>query len=216
MKFPLIKQVLSARSLVLLGFYGSWLSISLWLGYELRYDFVLTPALWLEMWNHLKWIVPVQLLLLVVFGQFSGLLSYFSIPDLRRLFYASSAASGVVLVDWYSSAGYNAPPRGTILVDFVLAFMGLATIRLAFRLVRERFLSPQSRTNRRARRVGIIGAGDVGASLARELSSKRGLGLQPVAFFDDDKNKWHSRVHDIPVVGRPEDLLNQQLNLELD
>ncbi len=216
MKFPLIKQVLSARSLVLLGFYGSWLSISLWLGYELRYDFVLTPALWLEMWNHLKWIVPVQLLLLVVFGQFSGLLSYFSIPDLRRLFYASSAASGVVLVDWYSSAGYNAPPRGTILVDFVLAFMGLATIRLAFRLVRERFLSPQSRTNRRARRVGIIGAGDVGASLARELSSKRGLGLQPVAFFDDDKNKWHSRVHDIPVVGRPEDLLNQQLNLELE
>src|SRR4029077_15273865 len=31
-----------------------------------------------------------------------------------------------------------------------------------------------------------------------------------------DRAKWNSRVHDIPVVGRPEDLLNQKLNLELE
>jgi FlaA1/EpsC-like NDP-sugar epimerase len=40
--------------------------------------------------------------------------------------------------------------------------------------------------------------------------------MQPVAFFDDDPEKWRSRVHEIPVVGAPEALLDQQLNLELE
>ena len=94
--------------------------------------------------------------------------------------------------------------------------MGLSSVRLAFRIIRERYLSPQGRSHRHARRVGIIGAGDVGASLARELTVKRGLGLHPVAFFDDDRSKWHSRVHDIPVVGAPEALLDHKLNLQLE
>lgn len=103
-----------------------------------------------------------------------------------------------------------------ILADFVLSFVILAAIRLGFRLVRERFLTPQSEGRSRARRVGIVGAGYVGASLARELTVKRGLGMEPVVFFDDDQDKWGHRVHDIPVAGPPEALLNgpQKFNLE--
>jgi FlaA1/EpsC-like NDP-sugar epimerase len=43
--------------------------------------------------------------------------------------------------------------------------------------------------------------------LAHELCLKPGYGLTPVAFFDDDQGKWHSRVYDIPVLGPPEKLL---------
>jgi FlaA1/EpsC-like NDP-sugar epimerase len=64
--------------------------------------------------------------------------------------------------------------------------------------------------------VGIIGAGDVGAALARELSMKKGTGLRPVAFFDDDRSKWRSRVHGIPVVGAPECLFEGRGSLRLD
>ena len=89
-------------------------------------------------------------------------------------------------------------------------------IRLGFRVFRERYLSDRGRRGHGARRVGIIGAGDVGANLARDLMGRRGLGLMPVAFFDDDRSKWRSRVHDIPVVGAPEAMLDQKLNLELE
>ena len=61
-----------------------------------------------------------------------------------------------------------------------------------------------------------MGAGDVGASLVRELLSKRGLRMNPVAFFDDDRSKWRSRIHDIPVAGAPEVLLDPKLNLQLE
>ena len=56
-------------------------------------------------------------------------------------------------------------------------------------------------------RVGIIGAGAAGSHLARELMSKKQFGRSVVAFFDDDFQKWHKFIHDIPVIGMPECLV---------
>ena len=76
----------------------------------------------------------------------------------------------------YYSSSLHAAPRGVILTDFLISFTGLAVIRLFFRLVRERYLSPQSRLTRSARRVGIVGAGDVGANLAHDLMAEEASG----------------------------------------
>jgi FlaA1/EpsC-like NDP-sugar epimerase len=186
------------------------------LAYELRFDFNIPPDERLILQMHWPWIVALKLLVFGFCGQFAGLLSYFSIPDLRRVLYASTISSLILLSIRYYSPGFYPAPRGAILLDFFFSFAGLVTVRLALRMIRERYLLPQSRPTHQARRVAIIGAGDVGAALARELLTKRGLGLHPVAFFDDDKTKWRSRMHDIPVVGPPERLLDQKLNLELE
>ncbi|MCL5097692.1 MAG: polysaccharide biosynthesis protein, partial [Candidatus Omnitrophica bacterium] len=205
-----------ARSGMLLVLYAASLWLSLWLAYQLRFDFNVPPEEVSNFFQVSTWVVLIQLLSLTGFRQFAGLLSYFSTPDLLRVFYAVSVSSSIVLVIRLEGIMRPAPPRGVILVDFVLSFLVLSALRLGFRLVRERFMASNGRLTHQAKRVGIVGAGDVGASLARELSIRRGLGLVPVAFFDDDKSKWHSRVHDIPVVGPPESLLDQKLNLELD
>jgi FlaA1/EpsC-like NDP-sugar epimerase len=94
--------------------------------------------------------------------------------------------------------------------------MGLAGTRLGFRLLRERYLAPYSHHNTLAQRVGIVGAGDVGASLVNDLFSKRGLGLLPVGFFDDDTKKWGSRIHGVPVIGAPELILEKNHALDLE
>lgn len=211
-----LRSSFSTRFGLLLVYYSLGLSAARWLAYQLRFDFAVWPEYQAQFFLHWWWVIPMKLVFLYAFGQFSGLLSYFSIPDLRRLFYAVSLSSLVLLTLYYTSGGFYAPPRGVILIDYVLSFLFLASSRLGFRLVRERFLSAQGHSSRRARRVGIIGAGDVGATLARELLTKRGLGLLPVAFFDDDRTKWRSRVHDIVVVGPPEALLDQKLDLQLE
>jgi FlaA1/EpsC-like NDP-sugar epimerase len=185
--------------------------------FELRFDFDVPWEYQERMRLYIGWVVLLKLGLLYAFGQFAGLLSYFSIPDLRRIFSASFVSSAALFALYYLGGRQGqAIPRGVILTDFLISFTGLAVIRLGFRLIRERYLSPQGRSYVSARRVGIIGAGDVGANLAHDLMAKRGLGLLPVAFFDDDRSKWRSRVHDIPVVGAPEALLDQKLNLELE
>jgi len=216
MTLPKLTATRWFRPLLLLFLYTVVLVACRYLAYLLRFDFKVPPEYQVHLNTHWYWVIPLKLILLGMFGQFAGLLSYFSVPDLRRLAYACLAASGMLLAMRYYMPNFYGGSRGVILIDFILSFLGLALLRLGFRVLRERYFSPQARTHRRVRRVGIFGAGDVGASLARELMVKRGLGLLPVAFFDDDKAKWRSRVHDITVVGPPELLLDNTLNLQLE
>jgi FlaA1/EpsC-like NDP-sugar epimerase len=104
-----------------------------------------------------------------------------------------------------------------VLVDFSFSVVGLTAIHLAFRRARTRATArTPSPPRQRARRAGIIGAGLVGTALAQEFATRRDLGLQAVAFFDDDRMKWGKRVQSVPVVGAPEVLLNDKMDLELE
>ena len=204
------------RKLILLLLYTGGLALSFILAYELRFDFAMDEDFREQLFIYLPGIVALKLILLYAFGQFEGLLSYFSLPDLGRIFRASFFYFAIVFSIWLVSHGAYAPPRGVILTDCLLSFMGLAAIRLGFRLLRERYLAPHSGNNPLARRVGIVGAGDVGASLANDLFSKRGLGLVPVGFFDDDEKKWGARIHGVPVLGAPELILKKTDALGLE
>ena len=204
------------RFLVLLVLYGCTLFTTRWLAYQLRFDFNVPDDAQGQLDSHWYWVIPFELGILFLFGQFSGLLSYFSVPDFIRLLNANIVTYGLLLGFRYFANGFYSPPRGVILLNFVLSVAALTGVRMGLRLIRERYLTPQSRPGGRAKRVGIVGAGDVGASLVRELFMKRGLGLQPVVFFDDDKTKWKSRIHDVPVIGPPESILDQKLNMALE
>ena len=216
MKLNLFDYSPPVRVWLLLMLYTVELTASLWLAYELRFDFMMEPQYQHERLMVLLWLIPLQLVLLGLFHQLTPLLGFFSTPDLARMFHALFLSACAAVVVWAVWGTGFAPPRGVIVVDFVFGLVGLTGVRLAMRAMRESLTSSSKRNGGRQRRVAIIGAGDSGAVLAHELSLKPGFGLQPVAFFDDDKNKWHSRVHDIPVVGPPEKLADagEKLNIE--
>lgn len=202
---------------VLLMLYASELAASLWLAYELRFDFMVAPPYQEERLVVMLWLIPLQLLFLGLFHQFSPLLGYFSTPDLARMVHGLTLSLAVVGLAWAGWGAGVAPPRGVILVDYVCAVVGLTGARLALRTLRESINPPGLKLAkaRPMRRVGIIGAGDAGAVLAHELFLRPTYGLQPVAFFDDDRCKWNSRVHDIPVVGAPEQMLQPAIRATL-
>lgn len=203
------------RLLILAVLYSGGLATSLWMAYLLRFDFSIPANHHVLMLQQMMWMLPLKLGLLTAFGQFRGLLSYFSIPDLRRLFIANGLAAVLILCSWYYFHGAPMPPRGVILADFIFSLVGLASVRLLIRMFRERYhVSHQGAAQQK--RVGIVGAGFVGASLARELSSRRGLGLKPVAFFDDDESVWGSQVHGISVLGSVDELAGRAAKLRLD
>jgi FlaA1/EpsC-like NDP-sugar epimerase len=203
------------RIWVRLLLYASELAASLWLAYELRFDFLIGAASAQERMLVLLWLVPLQLVLLALFQQLSPLLGYFSTPDLSRMVYALVISAAMAMGMWSAVGAGYAPPRSVIVIDLVFALVGLTGARLALRTLRETLASSRRGSNRARHRVAIIGAGDAGAVLAHELFLKPGYGLEPVAFFDDDRCKWSSRVHGIPVLGPPEKIAREALRLDI-
>ena len=193
--------------------YSGVIVFAQWLAYLIRFEFHPPPDEQTLFWQTLQWSVPVKLVCLFVFGQFRSLLTYFSLPDARRIVLACGSAGIVSIGVWYFSHGRYAPPRSIIVLGFLLTTSGLIALRIGFRMFRER-QGGGGNGRKAARRVLIIGAGDVGANLAREMTNRRELGMRPVAFLDDDRAKWKMRIHGVPVLGQPELLAEKKIRVD--
>jgi FlaA1/EpsC-like NDP-sugar epimerase len=190
------------RFAVLLVLYLAVLSAATWVAYGLRFDFAVPlnhQRHVIEIW---VWVWASKLLALAVAGQFSSLLSFFSLPDLKRLGLALGVVTLGLFGQWYAVDVVGEMSRGVIVLDGILSFLGLASCRLGFRLVRQ---GAGSRDVQQAGTcVAIVGAGEVGAALARELQTK--ATMRPVVFFDDAKRKHGTQIHGVPVAGAVENL----------
>ena len=164
-----------SRVIVLQLLYSAVLVASLYLAFQLRFD--LYPAPFMDRFR-LGLVLSLGLTLpaLWVFGQFRSLLSYFGLPDAQKIVFATSISSLAMLASW--SLGYTdlTPPRGVIIINFVFASAGLIGVRLAFRILRERFMEKVP-SGRKKKRLAVYGAGSAGAALVEELLARPNLRL---------------------------------------
>jgi len=212
----IIVQTLCPYWLGVLIIYAIALAASFWLAYELRSDFGATRQDYEEFRRYLPWIMFPQLILLFWRGQLRGLISYFSIPEIRRTATALGIAFLLQLGLCYFSQGRLAPTRSLLLIDFFLSFFALCAVRMAFRILREQSSKSKSVNKDAVWRVAIIGTGDLATNLALDFAGSNNTRRRVVAFFDDNPHTWRKRPHDIPVVGMPECLLNAEWQSKID
>ncbi|MDD3179522.1 MAG: nucleoside-diphosphate sugar epimerase/dehydratase [Opitutaceae bacterium] len=207
-KLPWVPMELNEvrRAMVLLAAYAFILSACRYISYEVRFDFLVPPEFQNERLLSLALSIPIKLLFLLFFRQFGTLLTYFSVPDLARIAAAMGCASIASYVIRLVGTPGMSPPRGVLLVDFVLSVAALGAMRLGLRIYRERYRNGHKATGKTARRIVILGAGDAGAQLAGEAISKPSLGLRPAFFLDDNRTKHGLLIHGVPVLGQPEDI----------
>lgn len=201
------------RMLLLIVIYSGAIIVAHWLAYLIRFEFHPPVEQQVLFWRSLQWSLPIELLSLLLFGQFRSLLSYFSLPDARRIVLACASASIVSLGVWYATRGQHAPPRSIIILSFLLDTAALGSVRLSVRMLRER-QGGNGNSSKTPRRIVIVGAGDVGANLAKEMKLRRDLRMRPIAFFDDDQAKWNTHVHGVPILGRPELLAEGKIHAD--
>jgi lipopolysaccharide/colanic/teichoic acid biosynthesis glycosyltransferase len=212
----IILQTLCPYWLAVVSIYMVVLATSFWLSYLLRFEFSV-PEWETKRANYfLVSFVSVKLFLLLLRKEFKGLMSYFSVPELQQITTALSLALLFQLGLWYLSSGVLAPARSIILIDFFVSIILVCSLRLSFRLMREQYLTKDSVEENKLLRVGIIGAGEVGAKLARELEANKFLGMRAEVFFDDNPHKWQKSLHNVPIVGMPECLLDGAWTDKLD
>jgi lipopolysaccharide/colanic/teichoic acid biosynthesis glycosyltransferase len=202
----IILQTLCPYWVCLLTVYGLVLAASFLVSCQLVYDFAPPPRSGLDFSGTMIAFVAVQLGALIWRKQCRGMLSFFSLPELGQIAGALGAAC-LLLLCLQALAHISWPPAGVIFVDALCSLCALGGFRLLLRYWREYSSSEDTALDRAPLRVGIIGAGETGSQLALELMVKKQFGRSVVAFFDDDVHKWHKLLHDIPVIGMPECLL---------
>jgi FlaA1/EpsC-like NDP-sugar epimerase len=142
------------------------------------------------------------------FGLYSRVWAYASTRELKIITAAVSIASAVValiIVLMTFLQYYQGFPRSVLAIDWVLSLLAVGGLRLALRLLAES-RSGEMGIQGQTKRVLIVGAGDAGALVVREMQKNPQLHLSPVCFVDDDPSKQKQRIHDVPVEGTLEDL----------
>jgi FlaA1/EpsC-like NDP-sugar epimerase len=162
--------------------------------------------------------IGTKLIVFAAFGTYGTLWRYSSINDLFRLFRAAAFATLALFAVFYI-----VPPRvptGVLVMDFLITLVFSGFIRIAPRIVRERMgqgllaylpdtirrlLMPEQ-ARAQERRILVVGAGDAGENLAREMVRNERLGMRPIGFVDDDPSKKGLRIHGLKVRGTRHDL----------
>lgn len=196
------------RFVFLLGLYSLLIVASLWISFQLRFDFEVPAIFWARFAPSLVLILPLKLASLAFFGQFGSLLTFFSLSDSKRLVAAMFAAFALALGVWYATGGGWMAPRAVLLSDLCISLLLFFLVRTLMRVYRERFLTAEPYFERNLRNILIIGAGTAGAGLFRDIHSKPGLGLRVAGFVDDDPLKIGGSLHGRAIMG-PRSLLPQ-------
>ena len=174
----------SYRTVVMLTVDALLINAAVYVALLLRFDGMVHPQYLSLYIRHIPLITAINLLSFLVFRLYSRVWEYASINELFSIFKATTSSLLVIIA---LIELFNQPylPRSIYIMSWLGITLLIGTSRLWWRLFRDYHLQPK----KIGRRVLIVGAGDAGAMLAREIQSNPSLGLSAVGFIDDDPGK---------------------------
>jgi FlaA1/EpsC-like NDP-sugar epimerase len=183
------------------------IALSWYLAFHLRFDQGVPPYYrdWLDV-GTIVVIVVVKLAVFIAFGFYDRWWRYVSTRDMWRAAIGVTAASvaSYVVVNVVFVLGNLHTPRGAAIIDWILLLGLVAASRLLARTIIER--PSADNLLARGKEVVVVGAGDAGQLVIRELQRSRTLGMTAIGLIDDDPRKKNLRVHGVRVVGTTDDL----------
>lgn len=172
------------------------LSLAYFLSYLIRFDFNIPH----EQFALIKVTLPVAVLMNIAFINLLRInLSqwrYSSIQDLINLLGAVSAGwIGFIIYLYFLNL--LSVPRSVLTIFWMLSIIILGGARFVPRV----YLKLLGMTSSKKCRVLVIGAGDAGEMIIRQMKNDPKLGYYPVALIDDDHKKLNTKIHGVKVVG---------------
>jgi FlaA1/EpsC-like NDP-sugar epimerase len=198
-------RVASSNRRIASAFVYSLLAAAAFVGaFLLRFDFAIPAEQRAIMSATLPVVVLLRLAASYAFGISTGRWRYVGTTDVQRLVASTATASAVLFVLAWPVGILSPIPRSVLIIDlFLFTWLTAGTwilYRTAFEQIRA--LGGQQGA---VKRVLIVGAGEGGSALARELA-RSGVRHQAIGFVDDDPSKWNAKVHGLRVFGDVERL----------
>jgi len=175
--------------------------LSLYLAYQLRFDWRVPVAAQRQMWLFLPVVATGQVLLSFLAGTYRLIWRYFSLTDALVIARNYAAFSLILIV-----LRYGTPPSGSalrlpmsiILIGLLISLAGALGARAARRLLYEG-IATRALNGHQGIPVLLVGAGRAGVMVAKELKSR--TDVIPLGFLDDDPVKHGASVCGFRVLG---------------
>lgn len=213
------KTLLSHRTALAVAVHGILFSLSLLMSFALAFNFHFRQSWFADLFLP---VLPFTIIIkIAVFGllkQYRGSWRYVGLRDLFGVVKASHVSAFVFVVCYYLAENLfyrwmNRPflilPDGTtmpamiFILDWLMTIAVVSSARIGVRFYHEE-LRPSAAGS--ASRLLIVGAGDAGESVLREILRMPEERYQVVGFLDDDQNKRGNRIHGVEVIGSPDDI----------
>ena len=181
--------------------------LALWVRFDADFDMI--PREYLEPYvRFIPFYVIGCVFLFTALKLYDSIWKYASFVELFRVMVATmiSGMAHTVLI----TALIRRMPISYYLFGMIFQFFLVLGIRFAYRfylIMRNRY----TRGTTIYKRVMIIGAGEAGKNVIKELHRSEEINETPVCIIDKDQSKWNRTVEGVPVVGGKESIL---LNVE--
>jgi FlaA1/EpsC-like NDP-sugar epimerase len=185
---------------------GGLVALAWFLAFELRFDNGVPPYYESLFRRTILIVVAIKLFVFVVFGFYDRWWRYVSTRDMWGAFRGVTAASILadLIVYFFSPVSGIRLPRSVAVMDWLILLALVAGTRLLARSMLERPLA--TGLVARGREVLVVGAGDAGQLVVKEMQRSPQLRSTPIGYVDDDPRKRGSRIHGVRVLGTIDDL----------
>jgi FlaA1/EpsC-like NDP-sugar epimerase len=180
--------------------------------YFIRFNGTIPPDFLAGSLKSLVWVLPIYGAMFRVFGLYRGIWVFASLPDLVRIAKAVAVGGGLAIVASVLVQPTPITPRSVQLVSPMLLFLIMGGARAAYRAMKEFYL--YGALLAQGKPVVVLGAGNAGASVARELSRSKEWRL--VGLLDDDPLKRGREIYGHKVLGPISELARYAQSLKVE
>ena len=143
----------------------------------------------------IPWIVIVSLAIFYFYGMYHRIWHYARMRDLVALIGAVTLSQALIFIIVIMTDIYM--PRSIPILTWIFTLGGIGISRLLYKVNLD--LVTESKGDRQ--NLLIVGAGDAGAMLVRELEQNSVATINIIGFVDDDKKKKNGRLAGFPILG---------------
>lgn len=199
-------------------------TIALCLSFLLRFDFAMAPHFEQIMTLAIPLFLAIKLITFLMLDIYNITWRYVGIMDLFNIIKALIVAQLILILfitlpvmDFlqyvppymrkyltFREQYLHGFPRSVLVIDFILSLIMISGTRLSKRLYYE--VIGKRKFAAAGKRTIIVGAGNTGEMILRDILKQKNSGFIPVAFIDDDVNKVGVYIHGVKVFGPSDEL----------
>ncbi len=166
----------------------------------LRFEGVIPAAEFMVFRNCLPWMVMISLAIFYFYGMYHRIWHYARIRDLVAIIGAVTLSQAAIFI--VTVIADIPVPKSVTILTWLLSICAIGASRLMFKVNLD--MVTESKGNKD--NLLIVGAGDAGAMLVRELEQNSAATINIVGFVDDDEKKRNGRLAGFPIIGNINEL----------